>query len=169
MKLRTKITLAATASMLFLSQAFSLWNLSMTQRQIIDNILVYESEQLQNDVASFSRKLDPEHMQDQRIECYEGQSIFRSGFSRDAVLYYNEEEIDNRTPYLFDLKNAEKLSSQYQSDAIPDEYGISVFLEELGGRHLLFLYKTTGSFQLLHYRDVTTVLSQAESFYTRGS
>ena len=41
MKLQTKITLVATISMLFLSMAFSFWNLSVTQRQIMDNILLY--------------------------------------------------------------------------------------------------------------------------------
>ena len=34
MKLRTKITLASVSLLLFLSQAFSIWNLAKTQEQI---------------------------------------------------------------------------------------------------------------------------------------
>ena len=126
MKLQTKITLAATASMLFLSQIFSIWNISVTQRQIIDNILLFESEQLQSDINSFSNQLSTRNVHNSQGMQYAGQSVFRSGFSENAILYYEEEELDNRTPYIFDMKHAETLSSPYQSDVIPNDSPISV-------------------------------------------
>lgn len=168
MKLQTKITLVATISMLFLSMAFSLWNLSMTQRQIMDNILLYEAEQLQNDIRAFGKPSGDENAQSLLEKKYHAQSVFRSGLSRDAILYYDGEEIDNRCPYLFDIKNAETLSSQYQSDAIPEGSPVSVYLEELNGKRLLFLYESNGPIQLLHYRDVTEVFHSGRRLLYRG-
>ena len=168
MKLQTKITLVATISMLFLSMAFSLWNLSMTQRQIMDNILLYEAEQLQNDIRAFGKPSGDENAQSLLEKKYHAQSVFRSGLSRDAILYYDGEEIDNRCPYIFDIKNAETLSSQYQSDAIPEGSPVSVYLEELNGKRLLFLYESNGPIQLLHYRDVTEVFHSGRRLLYRG-
>ena len=158
MKLQTKITLVATISMLFLSMAFSLWNLSMTQRQIMDNILLYEAEQLQNDIRAFGKPSGDENAQSLLEKKYHAQSVFRSGLSRDAILYYDGEEIDNRCPYIFDIKNAETLSSQYQSDAIPEGSPVSVYLEELNGKRLLFLYESNGPIQLLRSEEHTSEL-----------
>lgn len=168
MKLQTKITLAATASMLFLSQVFSFWNLSVTQRQIIDNILLFESEQLQNDTNSFSHNLSSGNAHNSLAMQYAGQVVFRSGFGKNAMLFYKEEELENRTPYLFDIKNAETLSSPYQSDVIPEDSPVSVFLEELNGTKLLILYESSGPFQLLHYRDVTSVFQSGRRLLYQG-
>ena len=168
MKLQTKITLAATASMLFLSQIFSIWNISVTQSQIIDNILLFESEQLQSDINSFSNQLSTRNVHNSQGMQYAGQSVFRSGFSENAILYYEEEELDNRTPYIFDMKHAETLSSPYQSDVIPNDSPISVFLEELNGTKLLILYGSSDQFQLLHYRDVTSVFQSGRALLYQG-
>lgn len=168
MKLQTKITLVSTISMLLLSMAFSLWNLSMTQRQIMDNILLFEDEELQRDAAAFGKQLSSENADNFLEEQYMAQSLFRSGFGKDAILYYNEQEIDSRCPYMFDIKNAETLSSQYKSDVIPEGSPVSVYLEEFDGKQLLFLYESIGSIQLLHYRDVTEVFQSGRRLLYQG-
>ena len=54
MKLKTKITLTSVCLLLLLSQAFSIWNLSRTQEQIIENIRSYEYDRLSSDVWRFT-------------------------------------------------------------------------------------------------------------------
>ncbi|MCI9440148.1 MAG: HAMP domain-containing histidine kinase [Ruminococcus sp.] len=184
MKLKTKISAVSVGMLLLLSLTFSIWNLSKTQQQIIDNILRYETDRLSEDIWNFNQALKNTDYQSVQGEQYAGLSIFNSISSKrdfrlpyyntNAVLYYNGQDIYNATPYEFDITDEAIQTRQYPAHTDPGsgKKYISTFLEEINGRHLLILltgtsdldfsnnshqYGRYGAFQILHYRDVSFV------------
>lgn len=184
MKLKTKISAVSVGMLLLLSLTFSIWNLSKTQQQIIDNILRYETDRLSEDIWNFNQALKNTDYQSVQGEQYAGLSIFNSISSKrdfrlpyyntNAVLYYNGQDIYNATPYEFDITDEAIQTRQYPAHTAPGsgKKYISTFLEEINGRHLLILltgtsdlgfsnnshqYGRYGAFQILHYRDVSFV------------
>ena len=91
MKLRTKITLASVSLLLCLSQAFSIWNLSKTQEQIIENIRTYEYDRLTSDVFDYGKALVQKEYHDIRGAKYAARLTYTSGYSDHAVLSYDDE------------------------------------------------------------------------------
>lgn len=184
MKLKTKISVVSVGMLLLLSLTFSIWNLTKTQEQIIDNILQYEADRLSDDIWNFNRSLKEMSYQSALGEQYAGLSAFNSISSKrdlrlsyyntNAILYYNGQEIYNATPYEFDITEEVIQTRQYSAhtDSESKQKSISTFLEEINGRHLLILltgptdgsspveflqYGKYGAFQILHYRDISFV------------
>lgn len=184
MKLKTKISAVSVTMLLLLSLTFSIWNLSKTQEQIIDNILQYETDRLSEDIWNFKRTLAETDYQSVQGEQYAGMSVFNSVSSKrdlrlsyyntNAILYYNGQEIYNATPYEFDITEEAIQTRQYpaHTSSGSGQKSISTFLEEINGRHLLILltgtsdgnfhgtnhqYGRYGVFQILHYRDISFV------------
>ena len=123
MKLKTKISAVSVGMLLFLCLAFSLWNLSKTQRQMIDNIVRYETDRLSGDIWNFDRNLREKSYQSAQGELYAAQSAFHSvSYKRDfytqnydtnAILYYRGQELYNNTPYIFDITEDAIRTRQY--------------------------------------------------------
>lgn len=183
MKLKTKISAVSVGMLLFLCLAFSLWNLSKTQRQMIDNIVRYETDRLSGDIWNFDRNLREKSYQSAQGELYAAQSAFHSvSYKRDfytqnydtnAILYYRGQELYNNTPYIFDITEDAIRTRQYDMYADPEANPnrASIFIEEINGRRLLILFEDTqshtapafresegyGTFQILHYRDITSI------------
>lgn len=183
MKLKTKISAVSVGMLLFLCLAFSLWNLSKTQRQMIDNIVRYETDRLSGDIWNFDRNLREKSYQSAQGSLYAAQSAFHSvSYKRDfytqnydtnAILYYRGQELYNNTPYIFDITEDAIRTRQYDMYADPEANPnrASIFIEEINGRRLLILFEDTqshtapafresegyGTFQILHYRDITSI------------
>ena len=185
MKLRTKITLASVSLLLCLSQAFSIWNLSKTQEQIIENIRTYEYDRLTSDVFDYGKALVQKEYHDIRGAKYAARLTFTSGYSDHAVLYYEDEELCNLSPYKFDMSD---LSGSPEKEALPsDSESLTagptqqdIFLEEINGRHLLILFqdqeiyssddpiRSLGTLRILHYRDITAVYQSKRLLFFQG-
>lgn len=195
MKLKTKISVVSVGMLLLLSLTFSLWNLSKTQEQIIDNILKYETDRLSEDVWNFDRALRDMDYQSVQGERYAGLSAFHSLSSKrdlhlsyyttNAILYYNGQEVYNTTPYEFDITEEAVQTRQYVPHTVPgsEQGSASTFLEEINGRHLLILlsalpdhksyvrngaYGRYGTFQILHYRDISFVYESKRTLLFRS-
>lgn len=185
MKLRTKITLASVSLLLCLSQAFSIWNLSKTQEQIIENIRTYEYDRLTSDVFDYGKALVQKEYHDIRGAKYTARLTFTSGYSDHAVLYYEDEELCNLSPYKFDMS---ELSGGPEKEALPsdsesltaDPPQQDIFQEEINGRHLLILFQdqeiyssddpisSLGTLRILHYRDITAVYQSKRLLFFQG-
>ena len=185
MKLRTKITLASVSLLLCLSQAFSIWNLSKTQEQIIENIRTYEYDRLTSDVFDYGKALVQKEYHDIRGAKYTARLTFTSGYSDHAVLYYEDEELCNLSPYKFDMS---ELSGGPEKEALPsDSESLTagppqqdIFQEEINGRHLLILFQdqeiyssddpisSLGTLRILHYRDITAVYQSKRLLFFQG-
>lgn len=187
MKLRTKITLASAGLLLLLSQAFSIWNLSRTQEQIIENIRSYEYDRLSSDVWRFNKTFVATKYHDIRGAKYAARETFCHGYSENAVLYYDNEELYNLSPYLFDMAGLSAHSEDPAQDiplsgsAEPDitDPQQNIFLEEVGGRKLLILFQdlsvdgdhspnSLGTLRILHYRDITPVYQSGRQLLFQG-
>lgn len=195
MKLKTKISVVSVGMLLLLSLTFSIWNLSKTQEQIIDNILQYETDRLSEDIWNFNQTLRDTDYQSVQGEQYAGLSVFNSFSSKralrlpyyntNAILYYNGQEIYNTTPYEFDITEDVIRTRQYSAhtDSESRQKSISTFLEEINGRHLLILltgttdgsspvefhqYGKYGVFQILHYRDISFVYESKRTLLFRS-
>lgn len=185
MKLRTKITLASVSLLLFLSQAFSIWNLAKTQEQIIENIRAYEEDRLTSEVFRFYKELVQKEYRDVRSAKYAALATFTPGYSENAVLYYDNEELYNLSPYQFDMSELsddlkkDTLSSGFETVTIeaPQQ---DIFLEEINGRHLMILFRdveiydkegsinSLGTLRILHYRDITSVYESKRLLFFQG-
>lgn len=195
MKLKTKISVVSVGMLLLLSLTFSIWNLSKTQEQIIDNILQYETDRLSEDIWNFNQALRDTDYQSVQGEQYAGLSVFNSVSSKralrlpyyntNAILYYNGQEIYNTTPYEFDITEDVIRTRQYSAHTNSEsrQKSISTFLEEINGRHLLILltgttdgsspvefhqYGKYGVFQILHYRDISFVYESKRTLLFRS-
>ena len=188
MKLKTKITLTSVCLLLLLSQAFSIWNLSRTQEQIIENIRSYEYDRLSSDVWRFNKALAAMEFHDIRSAKYAARTTFSSGYSENAVLYYDNEELYNLSPYLFDMTELADSPNEPAQDMPLSDSGEpvvtapqqNVFLEEAGSRRLLILFQdldvsdtdyspnSLGTLRLLHYRDITSVYQSGRLLFFQG-
>ncbi|MDO5422346.1 MAG: HAMP domain-containing sensor histidine kinase [Eubacteriales bacterium] len=166
MKFRTKISAAAVGLLLLLSQIFSVWSLTETQKQMIENIVESEWQALDEDVNRFQSEMNAKNLEDTSFIKAVGRMRFIAAYSTDAVLYYNGEEIANSTPYEFAV---ESLSG----NAVEPERN-QTFLETVNGKHLLILYKDaivysgTDRFRILHYRDITGIYQENEAMFLKG-
>lgn len=185
MKLRTKITLASVSLLLFLSQAFSIWNLAKTQEQIIENIRAYEEDRLTSEVFRFYKELVQKEYRDVRSAKYAALATFTPGYSEYAVLYYDNEELYNLSPYQFDMS---ELSGDLEKDTLSSGFETvtieapqqDIFLEEINGRHLMILFRdvevydkegsinSLGTLRILHYRDITSVYESKRLLFFQG-
>ncbi len=179
MKLKTKISVVSVGMLLLLSLTFSIWNLNKTQKQMIDNIIHDETNRLSIDIWNFDRSLQQKDYDSAQGMLYAARSVFQSisdrkvfyteDYGTNAVLYYNEQEISNNTPYVFDITEDAIQTRQYAVHAGPGsiQSRVSTFIEEVNGRRLLILFEGTGeqyannhgyrNFQILHYRDITSI------------
>lgn len=181
MNLKTKITLASVSLLLLLSQAFSVWNLAQTQEQIIENIRSYEYEKLASDKWNFNKALAAMDFHDIRGAKYAARTIFSSGYSEHAVLYFDDEELHNLSPYLFDMTGLADVPAQAPSEVTTIEAPQpDIFLEEFNGRHLMILFddldiqdkdhplNRLGTLRILHYRDITSVYRSKRILFFQG-
>lgn len=181
MKLRTRITAAAVSMLLFLSQAFSIWNLTETRKMVLDNIAGSELNWLEANVRRFEEEYDRRRklLQDDRGAIFWGIGQMRSLFGSRAVLYYQGREIANSTPYQFDLNASSSNLYRYTGDKlrkVEDETsGILkdtqlLYLESFQGKRLLISYREIGKspFSVVQYRDITLVYEESRSLFWRG-
>ena len=164
MKLRTKILAAAVSLLLLFSQVFSVWSLLEARKQILENILYVEWNELRKDIEQFTSALTEYSYLDEDMLKRLARERFYGKFSGEAVLYYQGEELANSTPYHFTVENGTPVSEAYPK----------VFLEKLNGIYLLVLYEEgTGqglskNFRILHYRDISTVYQEGTALLLRG-
>lgn len=169
MRLATKISAAAASLLLILSQGFALWNLTQTQKRLIETIAQAEGQQLQRDMYSFAREYQrmDKYFQDERGERFWAVTAFRGTYSENTVLYYRGEEICNSTPYQFDVKNAAG-----ESLALNMPHGLNhvvLYKEKADGRDMLILKaEDENVFQMVRYRDVTEIYQKSRALFIRG-
>lgn len=168
MKLVTKISAAAILMLLLFSQIFSGWILCEMREEVIGNIENYEGEKIIRSADTMRRKIKPRQFRDEQEKMYMGKEIFRKYFETDSVLYYKGKEIANSTPYEFDLKKMEQKNKTYRSAVHGLEGTEKSFLEEIEGRKLLIFHRAEEDFQVVHYKDVTSVYKNIQQLFVKG-
>lgn len=91
--------------LLLFSQIFSIWNLTKTQDMRLGSVINSEAERLNTAMGRFYERYSSSHryIQDENGERFWGRTTFQSGLGKDAVLYYEDQELSNNMPYEFDL------------------------------------------------------------------
>lgn len=161
MKFSTKISVAAVGFFLLFSQIFSLWFLGRMQEETIQAIQQQEWESLSMQKAQFSRQVGQKTKLGKQGSIYWGREALIKNFSESSVLYYEEEEIFNSTPYTFDLKKILEKQGKERKEQ-------TVLRETIEERELLIFYMEDPPYQIVHYRDITSIYHQTKILFWKG-
>lgn len=181
MKLFTKIFLQIFVSFLLLSQVIFIYIVNQSKEQMITSIENYESSIFWELSRKFENKFQEFNFQqeEENIQKLMAVSSFRAAFGSNGVLYRNQEELFNSTPYEFDVKAiTEEMRGTGKGE---DSRGIgrvvdsrSFLILPCGDKSLLVFLSTgdrrqaSDTYQLLYYKDVTDIFVRSKKLLLDG-
>lgn len=168
MKLKTKIALAAAGLFLVFSQVFSLWILWQTSRESLNTVIQYQWDWLADQAGSFRREVSgwKEENADMALV---GSAIFRKYFDENTVLYDQEQELVNHTPYQFFLEGQKPYDGWTErGEMIGSGQEKNTFIGKTNGKRLLILRQEESPFVIVSYRDITYLDSEIKRQFLQG-
>ena len=168
MKLKTKIALAAAGLFLVFSQVFSLWILWQTSRESLNTVIQYQWDWLTDQAGSFRREVSgwKEENADMALV---GSSIFRKYFDENTVLYEQERELVNHTPYQFFLEGQKPYDGWTEhGEMIGSGQEKNTFIGKTNGKRLLILRQEESPFVIVSYRDITYLDREIKRQFLQG-
>lgn len=170
MKLSVKLSLLTAAAALLVTLLFSGWVLLEAQRGGIEEVFTGAVEELETGYLGFEEGMSETEIARDNEAIYWGRIYFRENFPKRALLWYKGRCVAGSGEYDIDLSKMPKNGAPaWLND--PEKIGKAdrVFLEEVKGRRLLLLYKEAGDFEIVCFRDITSIYRMTERILFRGA
>lgn len=168
MKLTTKISVAATVSLLLFSQIILWYLLFQSNQTMMENKVTLEGEKLEHSYQQLEEMLEKAERMKTQMNTPVIISCFREFFQMHAALYQGEKEVWNMTPYEFSAD----LFWDSELKEVPDLPHILYVQTKVGKTDLLLMERTIQyrgeEYQIFQYQDLTEIYNRLKNLFFQG-
>lgn len=168
MKLVTKISVAATVSLLLFSQIILWYLLFQSNQTMMENKVKLEGEKLEHSYRQMDELLKKAGRMEMQMNTPVFISCFREFFEIRTALYQGEKEVWNMTPYEFSTE----LFWDSDIKEVPDMPHILYVQTKAGKTNLLLMERSVEyqgeKYQIFQYQDLTEIYSRLRDLFLQG-
>lgn len=167
MKLVTKISLAATLSLLLFSQILLWYLLFQNNQAMLETKVQLETQEMKNSQENLKRLLNTAGNLKEELNHIVMIHCFRQSFQKNSALYRGDTEIWNHTPYEFSQKQFWKENPKQSS--LSEIYYLQT---KAGGKRLLVMEQEVMfqnvSYQIFYYQNLDDIYQQIQRLLWEG-
>lgn len=165
MRLFTKIFLQVGMAFLLVSQLIFGYLLFQYKKQSIENVEKYENTIFQNMEQQFLGRMRSKEMSGTKeYQDIWAVTAFRQYFRSRGVLYRDQEELFNATPYVFELREIKEQLKE------KEDYADKSLVLQSGEKTLMVFCSgdTNLGYQMIYYKDITYIFRKIETLFLNG-